>query len=429
MSSSGARPNRVPGTAESRSGLGMELRARREELGWALPDVANWLRIREAYLQALEDGQSSALPGTAYAVGFLRTYAQALGFDGEEMARRFRRDAHGALDRKPDLTFPQPVSERGVPVGIWIGVGLAVMIGTYIGYYHFMGGEVAPVRHMPPAAELMPGVTEKGTTSPQVAAVMPERGQAPTPQSLPPQNSTPQSPAPQTSMSQGLASQSLPPQSPAAGPEMPQNQAVSATPPPSATPLAPQTEKSATAPDAVQPNANATPGASEAASAAETTDATAPAASENAVALHANADAWVQIRDHNGAVVFSRVLKAGESWQGDASAEPYRMTLGNAGGLVLSAGTVTTPPLGRLGTVRHNLMVTADAVRQGALTSTSTRAAPVAPSGNVSAHVASPPPVAAPEPHLPLKSPSNSETETETDRLNAHQLEQSAQPR
>nr|WP_148300932.1 helix-turn-helix domain-containing protein [Asaia platycodi] len=36
--------------------LGADLRAKREELGWALPDVASWLRIRESYLRARRGG-------------------------------------------------------------------------------------------------------------------------------------------------------------------------------------------------------------------------------------------------------------------------------------------------------------------------------------------------------------------------------------
>lgn len=39
-------------------GVGSALRMRREQLGWTLPQIADWLRIREAYLEALESGRA-----------------------------------------------------------------------------------------------------------------------------------------------------------------------------------------------------------------------------------------------------------------------------------------------------------------------------------------------------------------------------------
>ena len=55
---------------------GADLRAARERVGWSLPDVAAALHIRLQYLEALEAGRIDDLPGNAYALGFLRTYAQ-----------------------------------------------------------------------------------------------------------------------------------------------------------------------------------------------------------------------------------------------------------------------------------------------------------------------------------------------------------------
>lgn len=404
MSMPEARPNRLPGGSgggsEHISALGADLRARREELGWSLPDVANWLRIREAYLLALEDGDPRGLPAPAYAVGFLRSYTHALGMDPEEAVRRFRRDARGALDRKTDLSFPQPVAERGVPVGIWVGIGLAVIVGSYVGYYHFTGAEPAPTRSLPPASELMPGVTSKGTTSPQIAAVMPEKGQAPLP-SLPSSQSVPAATGANvdTARASGdhasptVASESVAPT--VAQPAEPRSAAA-------ALPGAPLPEQPSATPSAPEPAQLSSPEA-------------APAPDTGAVVLHASEDAWVQIRDHSGASVFSRVLKTGETWQGDASGAPYRMTLGNAGGLTLSAGDVTTAPLGRSGAVRRNLEVTADGIRNGTLGN--------AASAPVPARTATPVMTSKPTTtHDTAESP-------ESDRLNARQLEQTVQPR
>jgi cytoskeleton protein RodZ len=53
--------------------VGADLRAARERLAWSIQDIADGLRIRGQYLVALEEGRVDELPGTAYAVGFLRT--------------------------------------------------------------------------------------------------------------------------------------------------------------------------------------------------------------------------------------------------------------------------------------------------------------------------------------------------------------------
>ncbi len=117
---------------------GSELLAARERLGWALADVAAMLRIRPSYLEALEAGRLNQLPGNVYALGFLRSYATALGLDAEEVARRFRAEA-GEIPRHSELVFPVPVPERGLPAGALILLGLILVGGAYIGWYHLSG--------------------------------------------------------------------------------------------------------------------------------------------------------------------------------------------------------------------------------------------------------------------------------------------------
>ena len=83
---------------------GADLKAARERLGLSLDDVAVSLRIRVPHLEALEEGRISMLPGTAYALAFVRTYATALGLDAEEMVRATRPKPR-SLDGGPNLCF------------------------------------------------------------------------------------------------------------------------------------------------------------------------------------------------------------------------------------------------------------------------------------------------------------------------------------
>ena len=117
---------------------GADLRAARERVGWSLQDVATALRIRLHYLEALEAGRIDVLPGNAYALGYLRSYARTLGLDPNEVARRFKAEA-AVVTKKPRLAFPMPVPERGAPAGAVVLLGVLLAIGAYAGWYRLSG--------------------------------------------------------------------------------------------------------------------------------------------------------------------------------------------------------------------------------------------------------------------------------------------------
>ena len=72
--------------------LGAYLRAVREHRGVSLADLAASTRIRRAHLQAIEERNRSALPSRPFAIGYVRSYAKALGVDGEGAVQRFKSD-------------------------------------------------------------------------------------------------------------------------------------------------------------------------------------------------------------------------------------------------------------------------------------------------------------------------------------------------
>jgi cytoskeletal protein RodZ len=96
--------------------IGGSLREARLKRDLTPADVQKAIRIRDRYLQALEEERWELLPGDAYVKGFLRTYADYLGLDGslyvEEYNSRF---AH------PDE--PAFVPERFARTGTRFGVG------------------------------------------------------------------------------------------------------------------------------------------------------------------------------------------------------------------------------------------------------------------------------------------------------------------
>jgi hypothetical protein len=63
--------------------IGPSLREARTRRGLSPADVHKAIRIRERYLTALEEERWDMLPGDAYTKGFLRTYAEFLGLNGQ----------------------------------------------------------------------------------------------------------------------------------------------------------------------------------------------------------------------------------------------------------------------------------------------------------------------------------------------------------
>ena len=71
--------------------IGQALKDARRRIGMEIKEAEERTKIRARYLRALEAEDWEALPAPAYVRGFLRTYGQLLGLDGELLADQFRR--------------------------------------------------------------------------------------------------------------------------------------------------------------------------------------------------------------------------------------------------------------------------------------------------------------------------------------------------
>src|SRR5438445_6538788 len=111
--------------------LGGSLREARLTRNLTPADVQKAIRIRDRYLQALEEERWELLPGDAYVKGFLRTYADYLGLDGnlyvDEYNNRF------AHPEEQPLLVPERFARR--PKRHLGGVGLlrpVVAVGVVV---------------------------------------------------------------------------------------------------------------------------------------------------------------------------------------------------------------------------------------------------------------------------------------------------------
>jgi cytoskeleton protein RodZ len=82
--------------------IGTSLRSARERQGLELSQIERETRIRARYLRALEDERFDVLPGSAYAKGFLREYAEFLGLDGQRFVEEYNA-RFPAVEEPPSL--------------------------------------------------------------------------------------------------------------------------------------------------------------------------------------------------------------------------------------------------------------------------------------------------------------------------------------
>jgi len=97
--------------------IGNSLREARLRQGADFPEIEQGTKIRAKYLRALEDEQFDVLPAQTYVKGFLRSYAEYLGLDGQlyvdEYNSRFVVGEEEQPTRRPRRSAPP---SRGVQV-------------------------------------------------------------------------------------------------------------------------------------------------------------------------------------------------------------------------------------------------------------------------------------------------------------------------
>ena len=130
--------------------VGEILRRTRVHYGQTLFQIEGILRIRASQLEALEKGDISKLPGRVYAIGFVRSYSEYLGLDGDKMVHLFKEQSVGR-QKKPDLSFPVPASESKIPNMAIIGAsvfGVLVLIG-FVSFLMFPKSDKAAIPEVP----------------------------------------------------------------------------------------------------------------------------------------------------------------------------------------------------------------------------------------------------------------------------------------
>jgi cytoskeleton protein RodZ len=268
------------------SSPGAMLAAAREELNLSVSDVARHLKLSPAQVEALEEGAYDRLPGRVFVRGFLRNYAKLLGIDPQPLLRTIEHEMPTPVpvEEAPPSTEVVIPREQSARWPVYIGFGALIIVGL-LAVYEFGFND--------PAREPKDANADGATTAP-----VPSTDAAAAPQAAPMQ------PATQTA-------------APSSGAPAP-----AASPAPAA---APGAAPMATPPARPGELAVATPAAA---------DPSKPAGART-LAFKFDTESWVEIRDKNDKVIFSKLNKAGAEERVNGM-PPFKLVVGNARGVHLS---------------------------------------------------------------------------------------------
>lgn len=298
-------------------GVGLVLRAAREKSGNLIGDVSRAIRISESVLTAIEEGRFGDLPAPAYAVGFVRSYANYLDLDADEAVRRLKLETAGAPDAR-ELIFPRPPGTGWSPSRNRMAIALLLALLVY-------------------------GVWYVSSRLPHAGAPPDGYDDAAAGDILPPGPSGPPEQA-------GLRAEAvIPPEVQDQPPVIEGEVQLEAALP--ASPASPQLPDAAIAGDVLPLPELEAPPAPEASPPLPLAPAPVPA-----ILLRARADTWIQVARPGGEVLTSRILRAGEEYIPPAGSG-LTLATGNAGGLEIYVNGQALPPVGRRGAIVRGILL------------------------------------------------------------------------
>ena len=153
-------------TGAGRQSVGAVLGAARRAAGLELDVIARDTRVPLRHLRALEEDDHSALPALPYALGFIKSYARAVGLDAESVAAQFRGETQ--ITPHVPVVKDEPMDERRLPSRALVWGSAALIIAILVGMGLYGAGAFDPPAAAPPAA-----VAEAAPDAPAAVAPAP----------------------------------------------------------------------------------------------------------------------------------------------------------------------------------------------------------------------------------------------------------------
>ena len=331
--------------------LGDELRGERATMGKTLLDIQRDLRIKAAYIAAIEDAKPEVFPNPGFIAGYVRSYARYLGMNPDEVFHRFCQEsgfatAAATAAARPGLSgggakaapagFDFPLARKPldavttIPFGAIGSLAVLMLLISGLGYggwlvlQNIQRVEFAPVEDLPVA------MAEVDPLAAPDAAPLEE-----------PELTDLDAPVATTELAELYRQQELevPIIAPRDGPIAaldPDATGLLARATSGETPGARAQAAAGVVPPALIGAPDAHPSATVPASAGPT----------DALLIVAERAAWVRVYQDNGTVLFERILEQGETYAPPAGVTAPLIWAGNSGSVYVRVGETLRGPLG-----------------------------------------------------------------------------------
>ena len=152
--------------------IGNSLREARLRQGVDFPQIEQATKIRAKYLRALEEEQFEVLPAQTYVKGFLRSYADYLGLEGQLYVDEFNsRYVRGELEEEPPLRARgggPPRSSRMATSAVLVVLSVIGVLTALVFAAWKFGGEEQ--QRVPPLTNVVPAKPKAKPTARLVAS-------------------------------------------------------------------------------------------------------------------------------------------------------------------------------------------------------------------------------------------------------------------
>tara|TARA_R110000868_G_scaffold53744_5_gene168573 strand:- start:12197 stop:13042 length:846 start_codon:yes stop_codon:yes gene_type:complete len=135
---------------------GDRLREARAKAGLTLDSASARTRIRRDYLEALETMDTRGLPARAYAIGYLRTYANFLSIEPTGIVEQFKREVDTDTGRAVPSASAQTREPIKLPRGVFGAILIFACVATVAWWYSENAASFGAIRNLPSPPDAAP---------------------------------------------------------------------------------------------------------------------------------------------------------------------------------------------------------------------------------------------------------------------------------
>lgn len=158
--------------------VGEILRRTRLHYKQSIADIESALRIRADQIESIERGDMEKLPGRVYAIGFIRTYSEYLGLDGDKMVQLFKTQCSDKTGQQQGRNFSESDSDNRIPPSWLVLLCLALVAFAIALWSSMAAGNRDIVESIPEAPKIQEPVRRQPAA--QAEQTLPEHS-APAP--------------------------------------------------------------------------------------------------------------------------------------------------------------------------------------------------------------------------------------------------------